>query len=144
MYKRFLTFVLALFMTISLMSTSATATAISGNGETFPEPKVTTSTKDGFTIAETVPMDLSSVSPSNIINLPNAKTSVQNIESTYAPKSSNDFNCPDFNASELENAIDMDAFRTNTENNRASSAYQLYTTSAVDRKSTRLNSSHRP
>ena len=73
MYKRFLTFVLALFMTISLMSTSATATAISGNGETFPEPKVTTSTKDGFTIAETVPMDLSSVSPSNIINLPNAK-----------------------------------------------------------------------
>lgn len=131
MYKRFLTFVLALFMTISLMSTSATATAISGNGETFPEPKVTTSTKDGFTIAETVPMDLSSVSPSNIINLPNAKTSAQNIESTYAPKSSNDFNCPDFNASELENAIDMDAFRTNTENNRASSAYQLYTTSAV-------------
>lgn len=39
MYKRFLTFVLALFMTISLMSTSATATAISGNGETFPSQK---------------------------------------------------------------------------------------------------------
>lgn len=131
MYKRFLTFVLALFMTFSLMSTSAIATAISTEDKTFPEPKVITSNEDGFIISETVPMDISGVSPNNIINLPNTKISAQTIEPTYASKSSDDFTYPNFNASELENAIAMDTFRTNAENLRASSAYQLYTTSAV-------------
>lgn len=131
MYKRFLSFVLALLMTFSLMSTAAAAVTVSDEGDSFSDLKVTTSNINGFTVLETAPMDLSHVSPSNIINLPSAKMSTQTDEPVYAPKPSDNFDCPSFSISDLENAIDISTVAADNASIKASSAYQLYTTSAV-------------
>lgn len=131
MYKRFSSFVLAFFMTFSLMATPVAAATFNNEIESLLDSNVSTTTVNGFTVVETAPLDLSSLSPSNIIELPQAKKNAYAAESQYAPKLSEKFNYPNVSIADLENATDVNTITAVTSYTRASSAYQLYTTSAV-------------
>ena len=116
MKKRFMSLILAMLMVSSLLSTSAFAAETEGTTydpslvpiADFLEPDVTTTYKNGFTVEEVAPMDLSGIDPSNIIELPDAEAAAYNADTEPAPALNNDIEVLHVNHLDLENAASLD------------------------------------